>query len=67
MVDLGAYELKILNTGEITPAESFTNAYADELDEWEHVRTATKQLRVILYAKYENTYYIRLRKLNFNT
>ena len=34
MVDLGAYELKNLNTGEITPAESFTNAYADEVDEW---------------------------------
>ena len=28
MVDFGTYELKILNTGKITPGESFTNAYA---------------------------------------
>ena len=53
MVDLGTYEFKILNTGEITPEESFTNAYVEEVYWLENVRTATKRLRVILDAKYE--------------
>ena len=30
MVDLGAYIFKDLNTGKITPEESFTNAYVKE-------------------------------------
>ena len=29
MVDMGTYECKYLNTGEITPADFFTNAYAE--------------------------------------
>ena len=33
----------------------FTNAYFKEVYESEHVRTATKLLRVILYAKYEKS------------
>ena len=53
IVDLGTYELKILNTEEIIPEESFTNGYIEEVYELEHVRTATKLLRVILYAKHE--------------
>ena len=52
MVDLGHYELKILNTRKITPEESFNNAYTKELYESYHVRTATKLLCVILDAKY---------------
>ena len=55
MFELGTYAFKILNTGEITPEEQFTNAYAEEIYELEHVRTATKQLRIILYAKYESS------------
>ena len=31
MVDLGMYVFKELNTGKITPEESFTNAYIKEL------------------------------------
>ena len=53
MVYLGMYEFKILNTGEITPEESFTNAYVDEVYDLEHVCTSTKLLRVILDAKYD--------------
>ena len=53
IVDFGAYIFKDLNTGNITPEESFTNAYVQELYESEHVCTATKQLCVILDAKYE--------------
>ena len=52
MVDLGTYEFKNLNTEKITPKELFTNAYVEEVYESEHVCTATKQLRVILDAKY---------------
>ena len=40
----------------ITPEESFTNAYVKELYGSEHVHTATKILRVILYAKYEKAH-----------
>ena len=53
MLDLVIYEFNYLNTGEITPEELFTNAYAEEIYESKHVRTTTKQLRVILDAKYE--------------
>ena len=53
MVDLGTYMLKNLNTGEIIPEESFTNAYVKEVYKSENVRTAAKRLRVILDAKYE--------------
>ena len=42
MVDLGKYEFKDSNTGEITPEEWFTNAYVEELYESEHLCTATK-------------------------
>ena len=51
MVDLGTYEFKYLNTGNITPEEQFTNAYAEEIKKPEPVCTYTKQLHVILYAK----------------
>ena len=56
MVDLGKYIFKDLNTGKITPEEFFTNVYAEEVYESEHVRTATKRLHVILDAKYEKSY-----------
>ena len=51
MNDLGVYEFKILNRGKITPEESFTNAYAEEVYESKHVCTATKQLCGILDDK----------------
>ena len=53
MVDLGTYIFKYLNTEKITPDESFTNAYVKEFYESEHIRTATKLLRVLLDAKYK--------------
>ena len=56
MVDLGTYEVKYLNTGKITPEESFTNDYSEEIHESEKVRTSTKLLHVILYAQCEKTY-----------
>ena len=55
MVDLGTYIFKDLNTGKFTPEESFTNAYAEEVYESQHLRTATKLLHVTLYAKYEKS------------
>ena len=53
MVDLGTYAFKDLNQGKFTPEYFFTNSYVEEVYESEHVLTATKQLRVILDAKYE--------------
>ena len=35
MVDMGKYEIKYLNTGNIKLEESFTNAYAEEINELE--------------------------------
>ena len=55
MVYLGVYIFKYLNIGKIKPEESFTYAYVEEVYESEHVRTATKRLRVILYSEYENS------------
>ena len=54
MVDMGTYECKYLNTGEITPADFFTNAYAEQVHEFQEVRTLNKLLCVSLYAKYKN-------------
>ena len=54
MVDLGTCIFKDLNIGEIKPEELFTNSYVEEVYESEHPRTATKLLRLILYAKYKN-------------
>ena len=53
MVDMGTYEFKYLNTGKLTPAELFMNAYSEEINELEQVHTSTKKLNVILDAKYE--------------
>ena len=53
VVDLSTYIFKDLNIGKITPEKLFTNAYVEEVYESDHVRTATKRLCVILYAKYE--------------
>ena len=51
MVDLDTYVFKVLNTGKITPEESFTKAYVEEVYESEHAHNATKQLLVVLYNK----------------
>ena len=56
MVDLVTYIFKDLNTRKITPKKSFTNVYVKEVYDSEHVCTATKWLRVILYAKYEKKF-----------
>ena len=53
MVDLGMYEFKNSNTGNIIPKQSFINVYADKINETEQVRTSTKQLSVILDDKYK--------------
>ena len=42
MVDLDTYEFKDLNPGRITPEELFMNAYSEEINESEQVRTSTK-------------------------
>ena len=46
-------KLKYLNTGKMTPEESFMNAYTEENYELEQVHPANKRLRGILYAKYK--------------
>ena len=43
--------LNILKKGKITPEELFINSYTEEIHESEKVRTSTRQLHVILYAK----------------
>ena len=55
MVDLGTYIFKYLNTGKVTPEESFTNAYVEEVYDSDQLRTAKKRLRIILDAKYEKS------------
>ena len=52
MVDLDTYAFKVLNAGKITPEESFTKAYVEEVYESEHAHNATKQLLVVLDTKY---------------
>ena len=37
--------------GKITPEEYVTNAYVEEVFEWEHTRTSTKKMLTILDAK----------------
>ena len=66
MVDLGASVFKYLNKNKITTEKLFTNAYAKQVYESEHVCTDTKKSRAILYAKYKNKIYITLWKLNLN-
>ena len=53
MADLGMQNFKYLNTGKMTPEESFMNAYTEENYELEQIHNANKRLSVILYAKYE--------------
>ena len=53
MVDLGTHKFKYLNTGKITPEESFMNAYTEDNDEQEKIHPDNKRVRVILYDKYE--------------
>ena len=53
MVDLGMHKFKYLNTGKLTPEESFMNAYTEDNYEQKQIHHDNKQLRVILYAKYE--------------
>ena len=53
IVYLGTYIFKYLYIEKITPGELLTDAYVEELYESEHVLTATKTLRVILYSKSE--------------
>ena len=43
MVDLGKYIFKYLNAEKITPEESFTNAYDEEVHESKHAHYVTKQ------------------------
>ena len=52
MVDMVTYEFKDLNIGKITPEYSTMNACVEEIHELEKVCTSTKQLHVILDAKY---------------
>ena len=55
MVDLGMYEFKDLNIERITHEEQFNNDNVEEVNELEYISNATKQLRIILNAKYENS------------
>ena len=50
MADLGMYELKILNTGKITPEELFMNYYKKYIHELEEFCTSNKLLHVFLDA-----------------
>ena len=48
MVDLGTYVIKDLNTGKITPEESFTSACVEEVYDSEHVHDDTLSLSLYL-------------------
>ena len=43
MVNLGTYKFKIKNIDKITPKQSFTYAYVEEVFKLENIRTSTKQ------------------------
>ena len=47
MVALGTYSFIDLHAGKISPEESFSNAYVEEVYDSEHVRSATTRLVVI--------------------
>ena len=47
MVDLDMYDFKYLSTGNITPEESFTNTYTEEMHRLEQVCSYTRRLLVI--------------------
>ena len=66
MIDLGTYELKYLNTVKIISEESFTNAYIEEIYEWEQLLTYTKLLHTILGTKHEKADLIKQQKINFS-
>ena len=53
MVDLVMHKFKYLNTGKLTPEESFMNPYTRRKYEQEKIHPDNKRLRVILYYKYE--------------
>ena len=42
VVDFSTYKFKDLNTGEVTPEESFMNSYVDKIYESERVCASTK-------------------------
>ena len=56
MVDVKNYEFNILTTETVKPEESFINAYVIECFESESSISATRKMRRILDAKYENAY-----------
>ena len=62
IVDMGMYEFKYLNTGNITPEEYFMNVYSEEVHKSEQFLTSAKQLRVILYSKHEKAYLNKVMK-----
>ena len=53
MVHLGMHKFKYLNTGKITPEESFMISYTEENYKLKKIHPDNKQLRVILYDKYK--------------
>ena len=50
---MGMQKFKYINTGKITPEESFMDAYTEDNYELEQIHPDNKWLRVIWYAKYE--------------
>ena len=66
MVDVGMQKFKYLNTGKITPEESFMNAYTEENYKLEQVHPANKRLRGFYFPNTKRQIYIRLCKTNVN-
>ena len=60
MVNLGMYEFKKLNTGNINPEKLFINDFVEEIYESEQIIDSIKHLRVILDAKYEKSNLIKV-------
>ena len=58
--------LKVYNTGKITPEYLFAKVYTEKIHESEQVRTSNKKLRVLLDSKYEMADLNKARKTNAN-
>ena len=66
IVDLGMNKFKYLNTGNITPDESFMNAYTEDNYELEQIHISNKRLRLIYMTNTKSKIYIKLCKTNVN-
>ena len=66
MFDQGTYEFNFLDRGNITPEESFMNAFTEEIHESEKVIIYTNRLHFTLDTKYKKADLNRVMKIYAN-